>query len=391
MAQEIKVFETLSELLTDLDHENIYGYARKRLVDQFMMMRARILHKPYTGSFELTPLCNFDCKMCYVHLNRKQLNQNSILSAAQWKGIMKQAIDAGIMHADLTGGECLTHPGFEEIYLFLVSHGIKVAVLTNGVLLSSKLIRLFSKFPPSVIQVTLYGSSNAVYEKVTGTAAFDAVMASIKQARHAGLNMRIVITPNRYMHGDEEALLETLHNTDIDYEIGSATLPPRSDTGRSYSDLTMDTKLYARMMKLENDYRISKSSSRSTDRPEYRFRIHGMENIKGLPCSAGTAAFHINWKGEMTPCIPFHTISHPVTDNQFQKAWQFIGSAVSAFTEPAKCTSCAYRSICKTCTAEKTSCILDGPVNDYVCTRLKHMIDMGLITFPSSDCSTKGE
>ena len=30
--------------------------------------RTREADVPYGGSFELTPLCNLDCKMCYVHL-----------------------------------------------------------------------------------------------------------------------------------------------------------------------------------------------------------------------------------------------------------------------------------------------------------------------------------
>ena len=30
--------------------------------------RTREADIPYSGSFELTPLCNLDCKMCYVHL-----------------------------------------------------------------------------------------------------------------------------------------------------------------------------------------------------------------------------------------------------------------------------------------------------------------------------------
>ena len=33
-----------------------------------MEERTREADVPYSGSFELTPLCNLDCKMCYVHL-----------------------------------------------------------------------------------------------------------------------------------------------------------------------------------------------------------------------------------------------------------------------------------------------------------------------------------
>ena len=227
----MKEFETLSELLEDLDREGITGYARKRLVDQFMMMRARILRKPYTASFELTPLCNFDCKMCYVHLRSNQLGQERVLSTEEWIDILQQAIDEGIMYADLTGGECLTHPGFKQIYLYLIERGVKVAILTNGQLLSEDMVAFFSKYPPSVIQITVYGSCNAAYEKITGKAAFSDVIQGIELAKRAGLNVRLVVTPNCYMQGDEERLLSVLRETGVRYDIGTASLPPRRKQG----------------------------------------------------------------------------------------------------------------------------------------------------------------
>ena len=39
---------------------------------------------PWSGSFELTPLCNLDCKMCYVHLQDPSV-KHQMLSGEQWK------------------------------------------------------------------------------------------------------------------------------------------------------------------------------------------------------------------------------------------------------------------------------------------------------------------
>ena len=59
---------------------------------------------PYIGNFELIPLCNLDCKMCYVHLQDPSV-WHRMLSGEQWISIIQQAIDAGLMEALLTGGE----------------------------------------------------------------------------------------------------------------------------------------------------------------------------------------------------------------------------------------------------------------------------------------------
>ena len=105
---------TLRALLRELDEQGVTDYRRYRQVRRFLSFKAREKNLPLSGSFELTPLCNLDCKMCYVHLQKEQLRGAALLSAAQWQGLMAQAVDAGMLYAALTGGECLTHPGFRE-------------------------------------------------------------------------------------------------------------------------------------------------------------------------------------------------------------------------------------------------------------------------------------
>ena len=128
----------------------------------FLEDKARQTATPINGQFELTPLCNLDCRMCYVHLQPEQLNQKP-LGVDEWKSLIDQAWEAGMFQVTLTGGECLTYPGFEEIYLHLHSKGCQITVLTNGVLLDEKRIRFFKDHPPAVVQVTLYGSNDDTY------------------------------------------------------------------------------------------------------------------------------------------------------------------------------------------------------------------------------------
>ena len=98
----------------------------------YLEQRARETATPLSGQFELTPLCNLDCKMCYVHLKKDQMREQSMLSVDQWKRLMGQAAEMGMMTATLTGGECLTYPGFDDLYLYLQGMGCNVSVLTKG-------------------------------------------------------------------------------------------------------------------------------------------------------------------------------------------------------------------------------------------------------------------
>ena len=60
--------------------------------------RTREADVPYSGSFELTPLCNLDCKMCYVHLQDPSV-KHQMLSGEQWISLIQQAIDEVISKA----------------------------------------------------------------------------------------------------------------------------------------------------------------------------------------------------------------------------------------------------------------------------------------------------
>ena len=126
-------FEYLNKLRerTNTQDQPFYRY------QNYLDMKAREKGVPLNGQFELTPLCNFDCKMCYAHLTPEQLQEQPIMSVPQWKDLMHQAWEMGMMKATLTGGECLTYPGFKELYLYLHSLGCEIIVLTNGIIRQS--------------------------------------------------------------------------------------------------------------------------------------------------------------------------------------------------------------------------------------------------------------
>jgi len=126
--QQIKEYDSLLDLLEDLDREGITGLQRREAYTRFLNLQARKKGVPLHGVFELTPICNLDCKMCYVHLKPEQMGNQSLMPVKQWKALMTQAMDAGMMDATLTGGECLTYAGFDELYMHLHAGGVKVSI-----------------------------------------------------------------------------------------------------------------------------------------------------------------------------------------------------------------------------------------------------------------------
>ena len=178
------------QFLEELREENGKKIWTYRSLARYLDHKAREQGVPLTGQFELTPLCNFSCRMCYVHLGADQLAGRELLPVGQWKLLMHQAWEAGMIHVTLSGGECLLYPGFEELYLFLHSLGCDITVLTNAYLLDEKRLEFFRRHRPALIQVTLYGWNDDVYERVTGVRGFTTVEQNVRRAIEAGFNVK---------------------------------------------------------------------------------------------------------------------------------------------------------------------------------------------------------
>ena len=375
MDYQVKEYDSLVEVLEELDREGIQGVNRYRAVNGFLSMKARYNDIPVSGTFELTPLCNLDCKMCYVHLNKNQIKENErLLTVDEWKTIIKQAVDAGMMFATLTGGECLTYPGFREIYLYLMSLGIHPDVFTNGRLLTEDTIRFFAAHPPGVIQISLYGSNEDAYERVTGHRAFQQVLGGIKQAKQAGLNVYLAIAPNRYMREDAAALLNLVHDLNIPYAIGTGTLQARPETEREILDYVLDTDTYFSIQKMEKVY----YSTHSTDRSYFtvpKYYPKEKKKLSGLQCGGGHSTFQVNWKGEMSPCTAFSaSVHYSILDRDFDKAWKLVRDAMQNYRPPKECEDCENKQYCGNCPGEISLSELDGRLNKTVCERVQRLV-----------------
>ena len=88
-------------------------HPEKDTAEAFLLRRAAKTGVPITGSFELTPLCNLNCKMCYVRMNRTEQEKISRLQTAEeWTALAEKLRDAGTLFLLLTGGEPLCTPRF---------------------------------------------------------------------------------------------------------------------------------------------------------------------------------------------------------------------------------------------------------------------------------------
>ena len=370
--------ENIIALLKSLKDDGVNEKEYNRHVKKMLEFKARKCGIPLHGSFELTPLCNFDCKMCYVHLDNSKFNSNNLLSVENWKWIIKQAHEAGMLRATLTGGECLTYPGFEDVYLYLHEIGISPAVLSNGLLMDKRQIDFFKRYYPRLIQVSLYGSSDDVYEAVTGHRVFDKVYENIVALKEASLPVAIAITPSKYMKDDFRKLLEKVEALNIPYNINSSLKPPRKNTGRIEEDLTTDQ--YIDLYKIRSE--IRNKTLETIDPTELPDENRAYKRVYGLRCGAGRSAFAIKYDGRICPCFSLYEIDADPFVMGFHSAWNEINTQVNNYLIPQECNGCVYYNYCLTCPALHTKAPIEGHCDPRVCERTKKFVSVGLVPLP---------
>ena len=342
----------------------------------FMDVRARQRGIPFNGTFEITPFCNLDCKMCYVHLTKDQLCGKSPLPAETWETLMQEAIDAGMMYAALTGGECLSSPDFDRLYLFLHSKGIQITVLTNGVLLDEARIRFFKEHPPDLIQVTLYGESEEAYERVTGHRSFERVMRNLRMADEAKLPIRISITPNPYMENQGESLIRYAAQTGLTFGVNTALDTPREETDRHHGFKDLEAEEYAKLLKLELALKGRLPPVECEMDPPSPNGDSSKEAPRGLRCGGGRSGFVVTWDGRVAPCNRFLYLGTRYEKQRFHECWRTINDAVRNILLPVECETCMYRKVAYACAANfQTN---PGHTNARQCEWCRAMVKSGL-------------
>lgn len=378
---------SLPALLAQLDGQGVTGYRRYEAVRNYMEQKARKANTPISGYFELTPLCNLDCKMCFVHLNAEQMGDARLLNVFQWQDIMQQAIDAGMMYASLTGGECLTYPGFWDLYTFLQGRGVEVSVLTNGLLLDDEARARFARSTPARIQVTLYGASDDAYERVTGHRVFSRVMDNVRRAFEAGLPLGATITPNAYMDDGEE-LARLLAREGIPFGINQGLMSPRPETGRAIADACLDT--YVALAKLRRELtgeplqpECSDAWQQDGGNDPAGESAHpvasGSEPGCGLRCGGGRSGFAVDWRGGMRPCITFPCQPVNVLSNGMAQAWKHINLLACTFPNPVECEGCSLATVCNRCVAEHAAGAQVGHASPSICAWARRMVAEGVL------------
>lgn len=342
---------------------------KKRLAEA-----AKKTKTPVFAQIELTGRCNLDCKMCYVHNFDAAYCLARELSTQQWKQIFDEAYDNGLMFASLTGGECLLRKDFKELYLHLWNKRVMVAVLTNAVLLTDDYVEFFKTYRPDYIQISLYGSDEEGYLRVTGHRGFEKAVDAIRALTDAGLDVRVVTTPSRYLKEDYLKIVRFCKEQKFNFLYGELLLiENRDDASKNDYHLTTDE-----LIDLACQREALNRPLIPMEQTPQPFGPCSVIPEAGLTCSAGTCLAYMTWDGKMYPCANAMVGGASLLDMSYLDAWKITVEAASKVQQGVECVGCPYDKACPRCPSMRLTDLHSGHCNTAICDLTRRMVAAGV-------------
>ena len=291
---------------------------------------------PISGTFELTPRCNFNCRMCYVHLPENEIKKHGTeLTGAEWIRIAQEAKDAGTTWLCITGGEPLMHPEFETIWRELTQMGFFITLQTNASLLT-EYEKLFEECPPRACKITLYGSNDQVYRDVCRVEnGFTKADAGIRMLRQMKIPVELVSTVIQQNLDDVENIIRYVEKNKLRWI-------PNINVRTAGRGVDVDMQ-HLRIRPPQKDSNAEQESSRK--------KLIDPERKPCTYCRDFRIGYWIVWNGYMRFCSFMNGPDISVRDKCFKECWQELVEFQERLEWPQECRECEYRKSCSRCAA----------------------------------------
>ena len=366
----------------------MYNEVIKPQLTEYLYRKAYISKTPLSGAFEISPLCNMDCKMCYVRMTKQEMNKvGRQRTVDEWIEIAEQAKEMGTLFILLTGGEPFLQKDFKELYIKLYNMGFILSINTNATLITEKEVEWLKKHKPMKVNVTLYGDCNETYERLCNNPkGFDQATRGIKLLQYASIRVKINASMTPFNEDDLEGIYKFGEENNLVVQATSYMYPPiRKDessvgvNNRFTAKEAADNYIKIRKLRMDEkkfDLFIQKLEEGINTDDELIDECMDIEDGEGMKCRAGASTYWISWDGKMMPCGMMTKPYYYPFEIGFKKAWENIVEDSQKIRLPLECSSCKKRESCRVCAA---MCLAEeGNFNkkpSYVCEMTEELIE----------------
>lgn len=316
---------------------------------------------PMSFDLEITARCNNDCRHCYINLPAGDRSaKEEELSFEEIKGIADEAVSLGAIWCLITGGEPLLREDFSDIYLYLKRKGLLVRIFTNAVLIKEEHVRLFRKYPPRDVEVSVYGVTEETYERVTRRrGSFAPFMRGLNLLLDGGVKVRFKAMAMRSNFHELPEIARFCRERTKDYFRFDPLLHLRID-----GDPVRNEEIKSERLSPEEMVALERSDperSRAMDEGCDKLIVPEFSHIKCdhlFHCGAGNSSFAVSCNGifRLCPSLWHPDCIYDLRKGNLTDAWRNLvprvrdmRSSRKEFLE--KCRVCPIINLCLWCPA----------------------------------------
>lgn len=316
---------------------------------------------PLSFDFEVTPRCNNNCRHCYINVSPGNSEaRKSELSIDEIEHIADQAVGMGVLWCLLSGGEPLLRGDFEDIYMLLKRKGLLLSVYTNATLIDQRYVQLFKKYPPRLLEVTVYGTSEKTYGRVTRRPdLFGAFLRGLDLLVQNNIPVRLKAMALRSNFRELPDIAEFSRKYTKDYYRFDPLLHLRYDGNAERNEEIISERLSAAEIAEIEHADPERSTAMQED-----CHIFIKESVRPcrcdhlLRCGAGLDSFSLSWDGRFRLCSSLcaPSCSYDLKTGTLDEAWNHFRPRIrdmrAGNPEYAEtCGNCSVFNLCPWCVA----------------------------------------
>lgn len=293
------------------------------------------------AQIEVTTRCNYRCGHCY-NFDRAVpgAKGHAGLATSEWKDIIRQVTDLGVIELTFTGGEATLRSDLTELIGYARALHLIVNLRTNGSLLNPKRLAEYADAGLQDLDVTLYGFSAESHDRFTGArGSFETTLQSLEYLKRHHPKLKTLVTIAMLAHNHHEHHLKSQLEGRLKMGIRSnIACHGRNELDMSAQQHQVPLDRHVELQPVQKDELVQLGSKSSGDAETFR-------------CGCARTSFFINSEGLVTPCAEVPWEAGDLKSTSLQTIWNssevFETIRNLASHDWKTCNGCALTHVCK--------------------------------------------
>ncbi|WAL68574.1 pyrroloquinoline quinone biosynthesis protein PqqE [Amycolatopsis cynarae] len=303
------------------------------------------MDSPFGLLAELTYRCPLGCAYCSNPLNMADYSDE--LTTGEWRRVLGEAAELGILQCHLSGGEPLLRRDLVEIVADAHDLGLYTNLVTSALGLSRPRAEQLRTAGLDHVQISIQAGDPVASDRIAGTPSFHRKIEAMGLVKELGWPLTVNVVLHRYnidRVADVLALAE---------EAGADRVELASTQYYGWAWRNRDALLPSRAQLEAAEAVVRAARERLRDRTEVIYVIPDYYSRFPKPCMGGWASrqLTVTPNGDVLPCPAAQSLPLPrasVREDSLERIWA-EAPVMTAFRGtdwmPEPCRSCARREL----------------------------------------------